>query len=149
MGTRHLILLYHSGRIVVAQYGGHDGYPSYAGHQMMDDLSNARYIRRLRTNISLFHHLEPNIDYRDWNASYIDESAGLEVLDNIAYAEAGKPILHSFLLDFADEGGMCEWCYLIDLDVDVLEIYYGVRMDSRRGARPVLRGRLVEAGVTQ
>ena len=34
------------------------------------------------------------------------------------------------------------------LDADILEVYCGVRMD-RIGARPVLRGRLAEAGVTQ
>ena len=100
----------------------------------------------------MVRNLEPNKDYSEfYEGRIVDESAGLEILDNIAYAEAGKPILHSFQLDFADEGGMCEWCYVVDLDADVLEVYCGVgefRM-GRMGARPVLSGRLAQAGVTQ
>jgi hypothetical protein len=139
MGASHLICLYHNGRIVVAQYGGHDGHPSYTGREIMDLLSDARYIRRLRANLSLVRYRESK-SYGD----YTDDDTGLRILDDIAYARGS--LLHSFGLDFANEGGVCEWCYLIDLDAEVLEVYYGVSLEE---ARPVLRGKLAEAGVLQ
>jgi hypothetical protein len=141
MGASHLICLYHSGRIVVAQYGGHDGHPSYTGREIMDLLSDARYIRRLRANLSLVRYRE-----RKSYGDYTDDTTGLRILDDIAYARGS--LLHSFGLDFADEGGVCEWCYLIDLDAEVLEVYHGVRLE-RLEARPVRSGRLAEAGVSQ
>lgn len=113
MGTRHLICLHYNGRIVVAQYGGHDGHPSYTGRQIMTLLSDARYITRLRANLHLIRHRSPNGDYSTWRGNVIDESVGFLVLDNIAYA--GGPLLHSFQLEFADDGAFCEWVYLVGL----------------------------------
>jgi hypothetical protein len=151
MGTRHLICLYYNGRVVVAQYGGHDGYPSHTGRQIMDSLSNARYVQRLRANVHLVRHRDPNGDYSSWPGSSIDEKAGISVLDDIAYADGSRPLLHKFELEFASDGGFCEWVYLVDLDTEVLEVYAGVSEHamSRMRERPVMRGRLAEAGVKQ
>lgn len=151
MGTRHLICLHYNGRVVVAQYGGHDGRPSYTGRQIMTLLSDARYITRLRANLHLIRHRIPNADYdySSWPGNSIDESAGFLVLDDIAYADG--PLLHDFQLELAEQGGMCEWVYLVDLDAEVLEVYKGVcefEMGSM-GERTVGRGRLAEVGVTQ
>lgn len=148
MGARHLICLSYNGRIVVAQYGGHDGHPSFTGRDIMTSLSDPRFIRRLRANIHLIRHCEPNGDYSEWyEGGSIDESAGTSVLDDIAYTD--RPLLHSFNLEFASDGGVCEWVYCIDLDAEVLEAYSGVSMfrSGRMGTRPVMRGRLAEAGI--
>ena len=150
MGTRHLICLYYNGRIVVAQYGGHDGHPSHTGRDIMTSLSDPRFIRRLRANTTLIRHREPDGDYSEWHGGgSIDENAGSSVLDDIAYAEG--PLLHSFDLEFASDGGFCEWVYCIDMDAEVLEVYSGVSdlQMNRMQARPVMRGRLAEAGVRQ
>lgn len=148
MGTRHLICLYYNDRIIVAQYGGHDGHPSYTGRDIMTSLSDPRFIRRLRANAPLIRHRESDRDYSEWyEGGSIDESAGSSVLDDIAYTD--RPLLHSFNLEFASDGGFCEWVYCIDLDAEVLEVYSGVSefQMSRMQTRPVMRGRLAEAGV--
>lgn len=149
MGTRHLICLYYNGRIVVAQYGGHDGHPSHTGRDIMTSLSDPRFIRRLRANTPLIRHRSPTADYSTWPGNAIDENAGSSVLDDIAYAEG--PLLHTFDLEFASDGGFCEWVYLVGLDADVLEVCSGVSefQTSRMQTRPAMRGRLAEAGVGQ
>ena len=143
MGTSHLICLYHAGRIVVAQYGGHDGHPSHTGRDIMHLLSDPRFQRRLRAKLPLVRHREFGRDYSSCHAGFIDERAGSSALDDIAYAEG--PLLHSFCLEFASQGACCEWVYLIDLDSEVLEVYSGVG-GSRFGTTPVVRGRLAEVG---
>lgn len=150
MGTRHLICLYYNGRIIVAQYGGHDGHPSNTGRDIMVSLSDPRFIRRLRANVTLIRQGESDRDYSEWHGGgSIDENAGSSVLDDIAYAEG--PLLHSFNLEFASEGGFCEWVYLVDLDAEVLEVYSGASdfQMNRMQTRPAMRGRLAEAGVRQ
>ena len=142
MGTSHLICLYYNGRIVVAQYGGHDGYPSYTGREIMDSLSDVRYIRRLQANISLIRYRKSRSP-----GDYCDDDSGLQILDAIAYAR--EPVLHSLGLEFANDGGICEWSYVVDLDAEVLEVYCGVSGLGRMGVRPAMRGRLAEAGITQ
>ncbi|GAB7333388.1 hypothetical protein MBLNU13_g05000t1 [Cladosporium sp. NU13] len=104
MGTRHLTYLYHNGRIVVAQYGGHDGHPSYTGRDTMSLLSDPRFIHRLRANASLIRHRSPTADYSSWPGNAVDENAGSSVLDDLAYAEG--PLLHSFQLEFCEPGGV-------------------------------------------
>jgi hypothetical protein len=118
MGTRHLICLYHNGRIVVAQYGGHDGHASHTGRQIMNALSSARYIQRLRANIHLIHY-RASLSHGD----YIDDGIGICILDAIAYAR--EPVPHAFGLEFASDGAFCEWTYVVDLDGEVLEVYRG------------------------
>lgn len=149
MGTRHLICLHNNGRIVVAQYGGHDGHPSYTGLQIVTLLSIPLYITRLRRNVHLIRHRIPNGDYSSWPGNAIDESAGFLVLDDIAYATG--PLLHAFQLEFADDGAFCEWVYLVDLDGEVLEVYAGMTEFEmeRMGERAVGRRRLAEVGVKQ
>lgn len=132
MGTCHLICIYHAGRFSVAQYGGHDGYPSVVGERVMESLT-PRYIQRLRARMHLVlkRREGDNVDYND----------GVKHLDEIAHAEG--LLSHSFSLDFA-RSGCCEWTYVVDLDAEVLEVYYGV---GRGGS--VTRGRLGEANVRE
>ena len=139
MGTRHLICLYHNGRIVVAQYGGHDGHPSHTGRQIMSLLSSAHFIQRLRANLHLIRY-RPSRTYGD----YADDDIGICILENIAYARGSEPVPHSFGLEFADDGAFCEWTYVVDLDAEVLEVYAGA---SISGLRVEGRGRLAEVGI--
>ena len=137
MGTRHLICLYYNGRIVVAQYGGHDGYPSHTGRHIMSLLSSARFIQRLRANLHLIRYRTSRT-----HGDYADDDIGFNILENIAYARE-EPVLHSFGLEFADDGAFCEWVYLIDLDGEVLEVYAGAGIS---GLRFRGKGRLTEVG---
>jgi hypothetical protein len=144
MGTRNLIILYHNGRIVVAQYGGHDSHPSHTGREIMSSLSSPRYIQRLRANLHLIRYRES-----ESHGDYVDDDIGICILDAIAYVR--EPVPHSFGLEFASDGTFCEWTYVVGLDAEVLEVYEGVsdHAISRMRERPVMRGRLAEVGVRQ
>ena len=135
MGTRHLICIYHNGRFVVAQYGGHDGYPSGAGMTILRFLTKAN-IKRLREKI---HFVPPP---KPWAGEKYD-SRGVAILKDVASAR--ETIDHVFRLDFASNGLFCEWAYVVDLDGEgALEVYKG-----SNHFHGTTTGRFGEAGVVQ
>jgi hypothetical protein len=138
MGTSFLLCIYHASRFVVAQYGSHDGYPSGAGLSIMEWISPA-FISGLRRKLSFIRYRIPQ-SYED---DYTDDNRGVAILADIIRADG--PIEHSFALDFAHDGMFCDWTYVLDLDSEVLEVYYGDSAGTRRNEpRRVLRGRLAE-----
>lgn len=143
MGTRYLICIYHNGRFFVAQYGGHDGYPSFVGETVMESLTPC-YVQRLRDRMHLVRQRtsEYKIHWRD-TVDHLEDDIGHEILDQIAHAAA--PLSHVFSLDFATNS-CCEWTYVVDLDAEVLEVYY---YDGVRRWGDAMRGRLAEANVQE
>lgn len=51
MGTRHLIIVVYQGRWIVAQYGQFDGYPEYAGRNLVKILASKDFIHKLRDGL--------------------------------------------------------------------------------------------------
>jgi hypothetical protein len=145
-GTRHLVCIYHKGAFVVAQHGDWDGNPEFAGMAILRFLTPDN-IQRLRERIHLVPPPMPrNIDY---------DSKAASILRDVA--SATRTVKHNFQLGFASNGAMCEWCYVVDLDDGVLEVYRSQsagrvprQLPPYRSVRVVAgAGRLVEAGVTQ
>jgi hypothetical protein len=141
-GTRHLICIYHNGAFVVAQYGAWDGFPEIAGLAVLHFLTPEN-VWRLRERIHLVPPPVPrNLDH---------DRKAVSILGEIA--SATRAVKHSFQLGFASNGGMCAWCYVVDLDAGVLEVYRGrsvgrvLRLLSPY--RSVGAGRLAGVGVTQ
>jgi hypothetical protein len=138
MGTSFLLCIYHASRFVVAQYGSHDGYPSGAGLSIMERISPA-FVSALRRKLSFIRYRIPQ-SYED---DYTDDNLGVAILADIV--RATDIIEHSFALDFAHDGAFCEWTYVLDLDSEVLEVYYGDSDGTRRNEPGrVLRGRLAD-----
>ena len=135
MGTRHLICIYHNGRFAVAQYGGHDGYPSGAGMTILRFLTKAN-IKRLREKIPFALPPKP------WTGGDYD-NRGVEILEDVASAR--ETVERVFRLDFASDGAFCEWAYVVDLDGEgALEVYKG-----SNHFHGTTTGRFGEAGVVQ
>jgi hypothetical protein len=138
MGTSFLLCIYHASRFVVAQYGSHDGYPSGAGLSIMEWISPA-FVSGLRRKVCFIRYRIPQ-SYED---EYTDNNLGVAILGDII--RATDTIEHSFALNFAHDGVFCEWTYVLDLDSEVLEVYYGDSSGTRMSEpERVLRGRLAE-----
>jgi hypothetical protein len=141
-GTRHLVCIYHNGAFVVAQYDAWDGFPEIAGLAVLRFLTPEN-VWRLRERI----HLVPPPVPRDLD----HDRKAVSTLGEIACAT--RAVKHSFQLGFTSNGGMCAWCYVVDLDAGVLEVYRGrsvgrvLRLLSPY--RSVGAGRLAGVGVTQ
>ena len=141
-GTRHLVCVYHNSTFVVAQCGAWDGFPEKVGLAVLRFLTPDN-IRRLRERIHLVPPPVPrNVDH---------DGRAVSILREIA--SATRTVKHSFQLGFAGNGGMCKWCYVVDLDSGALEVYRGREVGRVPGLRAPYRsvgaGRLANAGVTQ
>lgn len=141
-GTRHLVCVYHNSTFVVAQYGAWDGFPEKVGLAVLRFLTPDN-IRRLRERIHLVPPPVPrNVDH---------DGRAVSILREIA--SATRTVKHSFQLGFAGNGGMCKWCYVVDLESGALEVYRGREVGRVPGLRAPYRsvgaGRLANAGVTQ
>jgi hypothetical protein len=152
MGTRNSTIVKVNEKIVVAQYGQWDGYPSGQGLIILETLSNCN-LEELKEKCSNVRQIK---DYKLkylWSEAH--DLAGEKEDDNkfgfvsVKVADKFKsmhPHLHrdcggqilSLILKGADEvslnidfakgsGGFfgCEWCYVVDFDKNVLEVYSG------------------------
>ena len=145
MGTRHLTCVVKDGKFKVAQYGQWDGYLSGQGENIADFV-----IRRLQTpeGLETFKKrvdeaVEVDEDHvsKCWaefgvtDGATMDQSEkfqekyahlsrdfGARILDYVFVNKNAQVYLSQ---EFAGDSLFCEWCYVLDLDNDVLEIYKG------------------------
>lgn len=127
MGTRHLICVVTDGEFKVAQYGQWDGYLDGHGIQI------AKFIKK--TDMEEFKRRVEQIQLLDgsdiekiYTKDYLNDdpvfsrNTGSRILTQIM----NRPIQYLVNnLDFANDSLFCEWCYIIDLDEKLLEIYEG------------------------
>jgi hypothetical protein len=144
MGTRHLVCVYHKGRIVLAQYGQFDGYPSNAGVYVLKFLTPAN-IERLRAGLE---RIQPYAAYEQGEL-YINSRLGAGILAEVAEAgDRSAGIEAGMDPDFANNGLMCEWVYVVDVDGCVLQVYKGNGdWEGPESSSTVTEGRLGEAKV--
>ncbi|EEH47601.2 uncharacterized protein PADG_03685 [Paracoccidioides brasiliensis Pb18] len=65
--------------------------------------------------VNIFKHLYPSLS----------REAGSDILELIAQSTPEKKILHALELEFANESFSCEWAYVIDLDNEMFEVFFG------------------------
>lgn len=141
MGTRNLTCVIQDGKTCVAQYGAWDGYPGRTGDTIITFLLK-NDLKTFRKQVAKVKVLTPEevkslID-RDDNCGssefardtrtrffHLNRDCGADVLAYIQTAKAPELVLSS---DFAADGLFCEWCYVIDLDTDTLEIHRGFNL---------------------
>ena len=144
MGTRNLTCIYKGGKHKVAQYGQWDGYPDGLGLDILRILT--------KENIkTLSDRIDRCVFISDDDVAEIYESFGAKD-GYIGFGDSKRvakeyPLLHrdnsgdkvidyilsndldayrlSDRIDFAVDGLYCEWCYVIDLDSRVFEVYRG------------------------
>lgn len=150
MGTRNLTLVRAEGQYRVAQYGQWDGYPEGVGRKILEVL-NTHTLESLREAVMTCQPIDEELLNARWEAVgavtkwgwvttdvadkfkeqwpwlYRDCSGGyfLELLME-SYKEIGawKDFVN-LSVEFATNGLFCEYCYLIDFDRSVFEVYTG------------------------
>lgn len=151
MGTRHLIVVVHEGKYLLAQYGQWDGYPEGQGVDVLkfctEHLNSSEKIENFIQKINKTYNpteteflemwKEFGVDLKrsggfvefaiaqKFNKKYpsLSRDTGSEILYLILYSEKNLPVKHS--IDFALDSLFCEWAYVIDLDNMKLEVYKG------------------------
>jgi len=153
MGTRNLTCVVLDNQIKVAQYGQWVGYPEGQGATILEflkvcDLENFKErVSKLReitaeelserwvecgnngkeewVTLSVSHEMKEK--YPEFH-----RDLGAEILQYIA---DGKVSAVNLATDFAAKSLFCEWCYVVDLDRNVLEIYKGFVKEPHKGQR--------------
>lgn len=146
MGTRHLTCVFVDGQYKVAQYGQWDGYPEGAGvtvlkflHQMdrpkfLANVNKTKQVTGDDVNKLLVecghdpiqHPMGVRLDvYHKFQTEYpsVGRDIGAKILELIQ--SATEPVLLENGISFAGDSLFCEWCYVIDFDKNVLEVYRG------------------------
>ena len=142
MGTRNLTMVIYQGKTVVSQYGQWDGHPKGQGKTIVSFLTlmdKKKFIEQLN-KIDYVHEDDVHHFYRDCGAddsglvnmdvagkftkSYpsISRDCGADVLNLIYNNDNTKILLNE---NFGYDSLFCEWCYVVDLDRDILEVYKG------------------------
>lgn len=127
MGTRHLMCIYHAGRIKIAQYGHWDGYPGGAGVQILRFLKTPRNIARLRSGLP-FIRFSTEKFYCVRSVDQVPFLGSTQFIPQLAEAgdKGGEVTVEVGMdLEFASDPLFCEWAYVVDLDAECLEAYKG------------------------
>ena len=145
MGTRNLTCVFVNGEYKVAQYGQWDGYPegqgstilkflqSYNKETFLKNLNTTRFIEEDEYN-KLW--LEVGVDIKASNGMVnmddsdkfkkkhpqLDRDMGGGVLK---FIENNENVVLNNEINFVYDGLFCEWCYVVDFDKNVLEVYRG------------------------
>lgn len=152
MGTRNLTCVFADGAYKVAQYCQWDGYPSGQGMTVLKFLSTPGNITKLKANLPKLSFATEAQIKKAWVAAGADPKAewvntdvsdrfnkinpqlsrdtGADVLGMIANLGPKDTLLLKNDIAFAGNGLFCEWCYVIDFDLGVLQVYEGFKKMS-------------------
>ncbi len=145
MGTRGLTCVVLKGEYKICQYGQWDHYPSGQGVTVLDFLTNkmdrerfesalkettwiteaalsALYVAAGNKSEDGWVTAEVSDNFKDANPQ-LDRDMGAAVLEFVQ--ESDMAVVLNDNIEFAQDGLMCEWAYVIDLDKNVLEVYQG------------------------
>lgn len=141
MGTRNLTMVAKDGKIVIANYGQWDGYPSGNGVKILDfvrsfdkehfsaqvdkvvDVLSSDYVKkRFGVDVDELNEEQNQILF-DENPHF-SRDTGADIL-NVVNDNKADTLLVVNKEAFAAESLFCEWGYVIDLDKDTLEVYEG------------------------
>lgn len=156
MGTRNLTVVVSGGTHRIAQYGQWDGYPSGQGATVLrfcqEYLNTARlrsaYARKLAKWVSFLDDAELERRYAQASPltppipTELSRDTGAIILFQVRTTR--NPLGLQDSIDFAKDSLYCEWAYVIDLDLEVLEVYRGF---NRFALGPEDRFALREPGV--
>lgn len=134
MATRHLTVVIHNAKAVIAQYGHFDGYPSGAGTKLLKILhrDNGQSIP------SRLHYckLLEDCEYKRFFKGHALDEEALESTHPHFWWYDGADLLEMLLdnphevevllnMEFAYDSLQCEWAYVIDYEAQSFEVYKG------------------------
>lgn len=138
MGTRNLTVVVSGGAHRIAQYGQWDGYPGGVGMTVLGFCRaylgtpklRAAYARKLAKWVSFLDDVELERRYALRGASpnapihpELSRDTGALILAQARTTRVPLGLQDS--IDFAVDSLNCEWAYVVDLDLVVLEVYKG------------------------
>lgn len=148
MGTRNLTIVHVDGSYKLAQYGQWDGYPSGQGitclEFLRDKMDEKKFLSALR-ECSFISAEELSALWQKYTKSTdgwvtLDEAnrfghdypefyrnTGAEILSLVQ--DGGVRRLHNEI-DFAADGLLCEWAWVIDFDTRTFEAYEGFNKEE-------------------
>lgn len=162
MGTRHLTAVVMNKKVVVAQYGQWDGYPSGQGStvtdfikdRLMKKFAKGTGLDKFKKALKECRFLSTEEIKKSWTdsgaspdsdmvtmdiadrhkASYpgLSRDTGAEVL-GLIYAGEVTGLMNSW--DFGADSLFCEYAYVLDLDNKVLEVYKGFNTSGKTKGR--------------
>lgn len=132
MDTRNLTVVIKDGEVRVAQYGQWDGYPEGQGMTIVEFLLGHRNVEFLRERLDhvrfaqkdedLTEYSKLHGDSRDLPKEFDRDTAG-GILQHII--DSNYDMLLPNAIKFAADSLFCEWAYVVDLDLNALEVYKG------------------------
>ena len=157
MGTRSLTCVVLDSQFKIAQYGQFDGYPSGQGSTALSIMREIvaqnkleRFTDKVRTRTTLTdaQHKQLWIDVgADPSKDYVSMEIGnaFDEKHPELSRRTGAKILSLVLNrditcvqlseDFANDSLFCEWCYVIDLDQALFEVYRGFQKQPHSEGR--------------
>lgn len=148
MGTRNLTVVIKGGEVRVAQYGQFDGYPTGQGETirkflaskmkrqvferkleqitLVDQPELTKMWQSIGVDVDSDHGYVTQVEADRFNARWplMQRNIAGEILERIQNWPDDKIVL-SNQIEFANDGLMCEWVYVVDLDKNTLEVYTG------------------------
>ena len=143
MGTRNLTAVVLDGEYKVAQYCQWDGYPSGQGATIAKFIEKEMNFKKFKKAVSNCRFITEEEVGNLWKEAGADSSGmvSMDVSDSFKekhpqlHRDTGAEVLkmiqeHNGLklhneIEFAADSLFCEWAYVLDLDMKVLEIYRG------------------------
>lgn len=128
MGTRNVTMVVSNSQTKVAQYGQWDGYPSSNGVKILGTLKEIDLTKFKKKVDALSFLTDEQVDKinadPNWikNYPYLSRDTGADIL-NMVYKKKLLGLVNNE--DFINDGLMCEWVYVVDLDKRTFEVYKG------------------------
>jgi len=157
MGTRSLTCVVLDGQFKIAQYGQFDGYPSGQGSTALSIMRKivlqnkldrfTETVRKLNKLTDAQHKqlwidvgADPSKDYVsmeignafDEQHPELSRRTGAEILSLVLNSDITCVQISE---DFASDSLFCEWCYVIDLDQGLFEVYRGFQKQPHSEGR--------------
>lgn len=139
MGTRHLTIVIKDNEPKIAQYGQWDGYPSGQGETILGFLLGAD-LEKFKSKLNELEFFgDSDADKKvladidndsDWTENYpwLSRDMGGKILQCVYDDKVGSKLSNNY--EFAGDGLMCEWVYVIDFDKNTFEVYKGFNNDK-------------------
>lgn len=133
MGTSAVMYVYEGGKRRFAVLSNFDGYPSYAGTNILGFVCNKKNIQKLRVSLDKLELITPEdiSRYRegskDWEYDYAESHPGYtragdsEFLQTLISSDGS---VHT--IDWSNDMRSSDWAYVIDLDRNTFEVYMGM-----------------------
>jgi hypothetical protein len=164
MGTRHTTAVKQDNKFKVSQYGQWDGHPEGTGVHILEFLKKIikkGKLDQFRENVSKCTYLTSKDIEDKWvemGAVRGDSLVSMDISEKFKekyphlHRSCGSDVLEYILkgplelqedLDFAGLGTekgddtFCEWCYIVDLDADRLDVYAGPANVKSKARTPI------------